>query len=101
MLYAREILTIRSQLLDPRPAYMDPPRIKTYKRTDFVIVRNYLTKSSEKILFYISLSFLTIIIVSTSVYAYILQVQYKSEKFRCETPFFHNKRDNANEIQSI
>ena len=71
---------------------MDPPRIKPYKRNDKV---KYEISSKPKIgkLFYCSLAFIMIVASSVTIYAYVLQVRYKSEKFRCETPFFHNKRD--------
>lgn len=70
---------------------MDPPRIKSYVRpeSDRPDSKNLFIFN---ILFYCSVTILFVVGASTSVYAYVLQVRYKSEKFRCETPFFH-KRD--------
>lgn len=72
---------------------MDPPRIKSYKKE-----KNNHTKegsfSGFSALFYCSIVILALVSALTLVYAYVLQVRYKSEKFRCDTPFFH-KRDEA------
>lgn len=78
-------------LLEPRPVYMDPPRIKTYMSNEITREKNRTLRGFHG-LFYCSLFVLTLMSSSALVYAYILQVRYKSEKFRCETPFFH-KRD--------
>lgn len=78
-------------MLDPKPAYMDPPRIKLYKVSKGVSLR--AISKSQGALFFGSLTLLIVVGSVVSIYAYILQIRYKSEKFRCETPFFHNKRD--------
>lgn len=72
---------------------MDPPRIKPYVRSvsDRAEERSLL---AHNILFYCSAIVLIAVGTGTLAYAYILQVRYKSEKFRCETPFFH-RRDEA------
>lgn len=73
---------------------MDPPRIKSYDRGSSVLKENYV-KPVAGAVFYISLTFLIILSSSLAIYAYVLQARYKSEKFRCETPFFHNKREDT------
>lgn len=72
---------------------MDPPRIKTYQRERNRSVKEG-TQRGFSVTFYCSLIILTLVSSSTLVYAYVLQARYNSEKFRCDTPFFH-KRDEA------
>lgn len=43
--------------------------------------------------FYLALTFLLLVASSVIIYAYLLQDRYKSEKFRCDTPFFHRRDD--------
>lgn len=86
-------------LLEPKPIYMDPPRVKPYVmgKSSYTTLRSSKKNST---VFVVSLTFLVVVGCSVAVYAYILQLQYKSEKFRCETPFFH-KRDSGNEIPNL
>lgn len=71
---------------------MDPPRAKAYRRSEAPRPKNKPTNNGPSAIFYCSLVFLVLVLGSALIYAYVLQVRYKSEKFRCDTPFFH-KRD--------
>lgn len=71
---------------------MDPPRIKLYTQQATASTGSQPNRKPGT-LFYCSLTLLIVVVSSVSIYAYVLQVHYKSEKFRCETPFFQNKRD--------
>lgn len=91
------------QLLDPRPVYMDPPRVKPYKRraTGAELRHRRNIKSGFGPLFYCSAAILIVVSVSLSVYAYVLRVRYKSEKFRCETPFFHRQQQQQKQQRMV
>lgn len=72
---------------------MDPPRIKPYKRADKKHNKGG-RMGGFNAAFYCSVAILTLVSSGALLYAYVLQVRYKSQKFRYETPFFH-KRDDA------
>lgn len=78
-------------LLEPRPIYMDPPKIKLYTRRE-VRTKGKRWLSYFDIKFYAALTLVSAVSSLALIYVYILQMRYKSEKFRCDTPFFH-KRD--------
>lgn len=88
------LVTLSIKLLEPRPVYMDPPRIKTYESVKLASVNADILHGYSAI-FYGSLIVLTGVSSSMLVYVYILQVRYKSEKFRFETPFFHKRDETA------
>lgn len=79
---------------------MDPPRLKVYKQQARAKTFEVHEQPNRPgFLFFICLTFVSSTSVAILVYAYRLQVRYKSEKFRCETPFFH-RRDERNGASS-
>lgn len=72
---------------------MDPPKVKPYSR-DKAEIGSVRYEFLSRIAFYVSATMLTVVVSSSLVYVYVLQVRYKSEKFRCDTPFFHRRDTN-------
>jgi len=52
-------------------------------------------------IFYCSVVILALVGSATILYANMLQMRYKSEKFRCETPFFHKRDETGNETANV
>lgn len=73
---------------------MDPPRIKTYDSVKLTLERADILHGYSAV-FYGSLILLTGVSSLVLIHVYVLQVRYKSEKFRCETPFFHKRDETA------
>ncbi|KAG9510420.1 Contactin-associated protein-like 5, partial [Fragariocoptes setiger] len=85
---------------DKRVILSEPPQMIPYTRNDAVSRRHKLSKPSlTSAPFILSVIFLSLVFVAISVYLCAIQRRYEEEKFRVETPFFHNRYDNdANKL---